>query len=127
VGVAVATPGRCELTQPGVEQIWSFPKIKVPQIGCFFFFVEKPIKMDDLVKPIKMDRYPNSWMVFLVEKPNLKLMITRGTPILGNHHLANLVPIHARYLQVFTKKIAGLVSFSKVFHVVKRHKQLPFT
>jgi len=64
---------------------------------------------------------------FFVEKPNLKLMITRGTPILGNHHLASLVPIHARYLQVFTKKIAGLASFSKVFHVVKRHKQLPFT
>ena len=31
--------------------------------------------------------YPHSWMVFVRENPNLKWMITRGTPIYGNPHM----------------------------------------
>ena len=33
-------------------------------------------------------RYPNSWMVYFMENPNLKWMKTRGTPTLGNLYMA---------------------------------------
>ena len=32
--------------------------------------------------------YPNSWMVFVMENPNLKWMMTGGTPVLGNPNMA---------------------------------------
>ena len=32
---------------------------------------------------------PNSWMVYFMENPNLKWMMTRGTPISGNLQLIN--------------------------------------
>jgi hypothetical protein len=32
--------------------------------------------------------YPNSWMVFVRENPIYKWMMTGGTPILGNPHIA---------------------------------------
>ena len=31
--------------------------------------------------------YPNSWMVFVRENPDLKWMMNRGSPILGNPHI----------------------------------------
>jgi hypothetical protein len=34
-------------------------------------------------------RYPNSWMVYFMENPNLKWMMTGGTPILGNLQMVN--------------------------------------
>ena len=35
-------------------------------------------------------RYPNSWMVDFMKNPNLKWMITRGTPIYGNPHWSRM-------------------------------------
>ena len=31
-------------------------------------------------------RYPNSWLIYFMENPNLQWMMTGGTTILGNHH-----------------------------------------
>ena len=38
---------------------------------------------------------PNSWIVFLVENPNLKWMITGSIPILGNPQMGVLYGIAA--------------------------------
>ena len=32
--------------------------------------------------------YPQFWMVYFMENPNLKWMMTGGTPILGNLHIS---------------------------------------
>ena len=31
---------------------------------------------------------PQQWMVYFMDNPNLKQMMTGGTPILGNLHMA---------------------------------------
>ena len=37
-----------------------------------------------------MDVPQAHWMVYFMENPNLKWMMNRGTPILGNHHMETL-------------------------------------
>ena len=34
-----------------------------------------------------MGGYPHSWMVYFMENPNLKWMMTGGSPIAGNLHM----------------------------------------
>ena len=51
--------------------------------------------LKDVGLSIVMGGYPNSWMVFVRENPNLKWMITRGSPISGNHHMG--IPDQCRF------------------------------
>ena len=43
---------------------------------------------------------PNSWMVDFMENPIYEWMITRGTPIVGNHHIKTWDPVYLKSFDV---------------------------
>ena len=53
----------------------------------YSYLIIEPYLSTYMVVSMAMGVYPHSWMVYVMENPNPKWMMTGGTPVYGNPHI----------------------------------------